>query len=284
MSVKGMLKGARQAIRRMPVLAPLLNRRPVRFRLQRWPGAFLFYGRGWELLHPYDFENDTDTSGFVLPEESDNNSVTPGRNNPYAGSQPSIIREALKTIPGLETFTFIDLGCGKGRPLLVASEFPFRRLIGVELSSPLAQVAQENVDRMLRRHPERSPVQIENCDATTFAFPSGNLVVFLYNPFGQEVIRRVIANLEQALATPERSVFVVYYNPVCGACLDACPALERYFSKSIPYAEEERGFGPDDADAVVAWQGGTSLPALSGADARIDVIRPGERAEISARV
>jgi SAM-dependent methyltransferase len=282
MGLRKLIRAAAQALRRLPVISPLLDLRAVRFRLQRFPGADLLYGRGWELLHPYDYENGVDTSGYVPPEGLPKSTFSQEMRACYGGSQPSIIRAALETIPALEAFTFVDLGCGKGRPLLVASEFPFLRIIGVELSVPLAQAAERNVEVMRRRFPGRHPLQIVNRDAAAFVFPAGDLVIFLYNPFGAEVIQQVIVNLEAALAASNCSLFVVYYNPVFGAYFDGCRGLKRYFAKTIPYAPDERGFGPDTADPVVIWQGGASLPPLPGAGARIDIVRPDNRAELAS--
>ncbi len=73
---------------------------------------------------------------------------------------------------------------------------------------------------------------------------------------------------------------MVYYNPVFGARFDASPKLSRYFAATIPYADEERGYGPDDADPVVIWQGGGDLPPRPGADAKIDVTKSSMRTEL----
>ena len=66
-----------------------------------------------------------------------------------------------------------------------------------------------------------------------------------------------------------------------GACFDGSPELQRYYARTLAYAPDERGFGPDDADPVVIWQGGSSLPAKPGADAAIRVTNPGFRCELT---
>jgi hypothetical protein len=106
------------------------------------------------------------------------------------------------------------------------------------------------------------------------------LVIFLYNSFGPELTGRVVATIEQALATQPRSIFLVACNPVHGDCMDASPCLKRYFAAMLPYAAEERGFGPDCTEAVVIWQGGTSVPPKPNGDLRIVVARD-SRAELA---
>jgi hypothetical protein len=280
MSWKSTIAGGMRRAASQPPLSLLLCRPDVRRSLKTLPGFQKLYGSGWDLIHPFDRMNGTRTSGFIPPEQLTNSAFADALPHCYCGSQPSIVRAALTQLPDLAYFTFIDLGAGKGRPAMVASEFPLREVVGVELSQPLVARARRNVAIYRRRHPDHAPIRIENADAATFRFPAGNLVVFLYNPFGETLIRRVVSNLEQALADERRSLFVIYYNPVFGACFDASPVFRRYHAGTIFYAAEEQGYGPDSADPIVIWQGGSSLPARVGADAPIRVVRPGERSEL----
>ena len=232
-------------------------------------------------VHPFDLAYGTDTSGFVsskeLPQSEHSSDVT----HFYWGAQPSVVRAALATLPSLETFTFIDLGCGKGRPLFVATEFPFRAIIGVELSPTLAEIARLNADIVGKMHPGRTRARIETGDAGNYHFPPGNIVLFLYNPFGEGIMSRVVAGVEAAIAAERRSIYIVYQNPVFGTHFDASPDLKRYYAANILYIYEERGFGPDITDAVVIWQGGSLTQPRLGANARIVVSRPGHRAEVA---
>jgi predicted RNA methylase len=280
MSLKSTIaSGMRRAVSQPP-LSLLLCRPGVRRSLEALPGFQQLYGSGWDLIHPFDRLHGTSTSGCIPPEKLGHSVGADARGHCYCGSQPSIVRAALAQLPSLACYTFIDLGAGKGRPAMVASEFPLLEVVGVELSPALVEQARCNVAIYRRRHPHCAPIRIENTDAAVFRFPAGNLVVFLYNPFGVAVIRRVIANLEQALIVERRSLFVVYYNPVFGACFDASPLFKRYHADTISYAQDELGYGPDRADPVVIWQGGSVLPARVGADAPISVVSPGIRSEL----
>jgi SAM-dependent methyltransferase len=281
MSLKNKLGSAARAIGRLPVMESFFYHPAIRSTIQSWPGFQKLYGVGWNLLHPFDRFYGTDTSGFVPSAELPSSPYDSAKINVYGGSQPSIIRSALKTLPSLEGFTFLDLGCGKGRPLLVASEFPFQDIVGVELSTSLAAAARKNAAVVKKRFPGRPALRIEVGDASIFPLPAGDLVVFLYNPFGAEVVLKMVANIEAGLAGGKRSLYVVYYNPVHGRCFDASPKLSRYFAVTLPYAPEERGYGPDEADTVVIWQGGSAVPPLAGADAKIILTKPGIRADLS---
>ena len=281
MSPKQRLVSFVRAISQLPGLKTIFYQPSIRAKIQRWPGFNILYGAGWDLQHPFDSSHGTNTSGFVASQDLPSSPLDATRKHVYGGSQPSIIRTALRTLPPLENFTFVDLGCGKGRPLLVASEFPFRDLVGVELSSALAAEARRNAEILHQRFPNRVPIRVETGDAGTFPLPAGDLVVFLYNPFGAEVMTHVVAGIEAALMAENRRLFVVYYNPVHGACFDASRVLTRFFAATISYADDERGFGPDTEDPVVIWQAGHSNPAHPGADARIVVTSPGTRIELA---
>ena len=81
----------------------------------------------------------------------------------------------------LAAFTFVDIGCGKGRALLLAEEYPFRKIIGVEFSRRLAKIAAANAAKSAR-----SASQWFTPTPANFNFPPEPLVVFLYNPFSGE--------------------------------------------------------------------------------------------------
>lgn len=46
--------------------------------------------------------------------------------------------------------TFIDIGCGEGRVLLMAAEHGFRKIIGIDLAADLCLTARGNVERYRR--------------------------------------------------------------------------------------------------------------------------------------
>src|SRR4030081_3379239 len=110
-------------------------------------------------------------------------------------------------------YTFIDMGSGKGRVLFVAAEYPFRKVIGVEFSNDLHDDAVANLKRY--KYPGRRCADIEavHADARDFEFPDDNLVIYLFNPFGPEVMERMLANLERSLERHPRHAIVVMLWP-----------------------------------------------------------------------
>ena len=118
------------------------------------------------------------------------------------------------------TLIFIDLGCGKGRTLLVASKLGFNQVIGVEFARELVQIARANLARMGVVN-----ASVIHGDAAEFQFPDDDFVLYLYNPFSQEVMRRVIANLRRSRA---KRIFVMYFDPQCAGVLDSSGFLNRF--------------------------------------------------------
>jgi hypothetical protein len=124
-------------------------------------------------------------------------------------------------------FTFIDLGSGKGRVLLMASEYPFRRIVGVELLPALHAIAQENLAKY-RSESQRCFALESLCgNATEFHFPAEPHVLYLFNPFPESGLRRVLANLEQSVRDHPRVVYVLYHNPLLEHVLHECVVLRR---------------------------------------------------------
>jgi SAM-dependent methyltransferase len=124
-----------------------------------------------------------------------------------------------------EKFTFIDIGCGKGRTLLLAAEVPFRRVIGVELSDELAGIARRNAESY-RGRDLRSPIEVVAVDAAAYDFPPEPSLVYMYNPLKRQAMARVVANLERSLESAPRAVLVCYANPESRELFDDSPAFE----------------------------------------------------------
>lgn len=151
----------------------------------------------------------------------------------YQATDPLIFHQAMQAVSsdvtgastaesddGLGRFSFVDLGSGKGRVLLMAAEYPFRRIVGVELLPELHEIARENVVRDPR-------IELVLGDAREFRFPDGPLVVFLFNPFPPWVLRQVLLNVQESLTRKPREFFVVLHNPQHEAELARVSGLRR---------------------------------------------------------
>jgi hypothetical protein len=114
----------------------------------------------------------------------------------------------------ISPFTFIDIGSGKGRTLLMASDFPFRRIIGVEILPDLHRIAEENVRKYKSDSQKCFAIETISEDARKFVFPPESMMLYLFNPLPEPGLVQLIANLEQSLIQYPRHVYVLYHNPL----------------------------------------------------------------------
>lgn len=138
--------------------------------------------------------------------------------SPYQPTEKTLFHEMIgalvqQTNLDFPQFTFVDLGSGKGRALLMASDYPFRRIVGVELLPALHQIAEQNLAQYQRDSQKCFSVESICADATNSPLPEGPLVVYLFNPFPESGLRRAIANLVSALERNRRPAYVLYHNP-----------------------------------------------------------------------
>jgi SAM-dependent methyltransferase len=188
--------------------------------------------------HPFDLAHGTDTSGYISGADLSGVSLSGLYATAYVCIPPSALTQALSALPvQLENFTFVDLGCGKGRALMVASQFPFRHLLGVELATDLCRAAWANV---ATKQEWASRITVLNQDATTVTYPDGPLLVFLFHPFLAPVLRRVLDNLERQLRRSPRETYLLYgRDPHYTKVLRRFPFLREISEISYPLSPED---------------------------------------------
>lgn len=153
--------------------------------------------------------------------------------SPYQPTEPALFREMLASLiqvsPKIDfrEFTFIDIGSGKGRALLMAADYPFRRVLGIELLPELHRVAQENIQKYKSDSQQCFAIECLLADAGEIAFPSEPIVLYLFNPLPESGLARMISNMEHSLREHPRPVFVLYHNPLLERVLARSPAFNR---------------------------------------------------------
>jgi predicted RNA methylase len=169
----------------------------------------------------FDADHGVTTEALVFLGELDPEAIGPALEH-ATHYEPTPVAQAqalldLSPLPPAST-TFVDLGAGMGRVVLLAARRPFRAVIGVEVSPALVEIARENVASV--RDPRRvaTDVKIVRADASGYAFPRGDLVVFMYNPFRAPILNAVLATL--AAAEEPREVVLLYHTPLERATID----------------------------------------------------------------
>lgn len=164
----------------------------------------------------FDAKYGSSTSAIItqmeLPEE-----ITPTRMMFAARCHPSPVGIVIQALSGLQEhgvnytdWTFIDIGAGLGRNLLLASRHGFKRIIGVEISAYLCEQIAENIRKYNAVEPVPCHAEIHNQDILDFRLPDDNLVLYFWEPFGGEVQEKFIAALEAHVAATAHQVILVF--------------------------------------------------------------------------
>ena len=115
---------------------------------------------------------------------------------PHQAVPYGVVRLLMRLIDPTPADGLLDLGCGTGRVICLASRFSFSRIVGVELNSPLATIAARNASALTEciARPE-----VVCADAATFRVPDETTVVWMANPFGGNVLRAALARIVEVV-------------------------------------------------------------------------------------
>jgi SAM-dependent methyltransferase len=200
-------------------------------------------------VHPFDTAHGTDTSGLipgatiVRGTEAKVEEVTA-----YYGIAPSILEGLLdcwlqrcRPQAPIERTVFMDIGAGKGRAVLLASEYPFLRVEGIELNPALARIAAGNIARWQtdREAARLAPIELHHADATRHPLPSHPTVAFLFHPFEAPLLRRYLRHVERSLTRRPYSFDLLYANSEHGSLLDFHPAWKRLWTGRVAMSTED---------------------------------------------
>jgi hypothetical protein len=173
----------------------------------------------------FDFDHGVDTTWATVPLRSRIRELVSGAR--YQPSEPSLFHRIVQSLPvAPDGLTFIDLGSGKGRTLLMASDYSFRRIIGVELLAELDAIARQNIARYHDDRQKCFALESHAGDAREFVFPAEPTALYLFNPFPEPVLRTVLTNLRDSLTEFPRPIYILYHNLVHETVFRQCAWLE----------------------------------------------------------
>jgi SAM-dependent methyltransferase len=181
---------------------------------------------GWDFLHDslpehkrrrygdadYDWEFRVDTTSATVGWQT---RLLGLLHSPYQPIEPELFREIMASLEiDFGLFTFLDIGSGKGRALLLAAEYPFRWVMGIELLPELNSIAEQNIRQFSNEKRACGDIQAVCGDATEFSLPAEPLVVFLFNPLPEAELKKLVGNLEYSLREHSRLAYVIFANPI----------------------------------------------------------------------
>lgn len=169
-----------------------------------------------------------DTAGCVPGEELNIPDATV-----YHACAPRIVARLLDEVADPGAWTFVDIGAGKGRAVLLAARMPFIRVIGIELNPELLAIAQRNLRVVRGEAACRAPVEMVLADAAAYEWPSTPCVFFLYRPFVGEAAERVIGSIVRSFHAHPRRMLILYYTQEYPAAL-LDPIFTRRDIRNLP--------------------------------------------------
>jgi hypothetical protein len=163
-------------------------------------------------LHP---QNGLDIEGVFMPTDFEGDDATIKAAVRYEATRVAQFHYIIRKLDfDPARYTFIDYGSGKGAALFMAAEYPFRSILGIELSASLHTSAQANIEAFTSSHPDATTPLAMCENAATFQPPSGPLVIYLFNPFGPEVLRPALKNIETVAQRQDDPCYIIYNNAV----------------------------------------------------------------------
>ncbi len=162
----------------------------------------------------FDQAHGVDTAASVYAHEVSFRGAAGLTASHYHPAPARVIAHAVSDLPiRYEDYVFVDFGSGKGRALLVAASFAFQRIIGVEASPALNDVALQNIARYRADHQSCRAIEARCMDCLDFELPDENIVLYMYHPFAASVLREVLTRVAQRFSRSSKEIYIVYLSP-----------------------------------------------------------------------
>ena len=163
----------------------------------------------WTRDRYFDWKFGISTAGEIPSEGLDSPSAD------YHHSAPSYYGSVHKSLDALPLRAgcdvLVDFGSGKGRVLVVAARYPFRKIIGVECAGQLTDVAWQNITRA-RRWMQCQDIDIVTTNAAGYDIPDAATVLYFQNPFSGDVVDAVLTRIKASLARAPRTISLISYS------------------------------------------------------------------------
>jgi len=167
-------------------------------------------------LHGYweDLRDNSRTASWMCVENFGIENKLQRNSSPYAPTTNLSLKKILNKLNLQSRQTFLDLGCGKGRVLLLAAAEGFKDIRGIEFSPVLQQIAKKNCKQYLTKKHTTQGITILEMDVRNYQFEGDEEVVFMFDPFSESVLKTVVDNMKKPLATPKCKLTIIYRSPV----------------------------------------------------------------------
>ncbi|MGB4846060.1 MAG: class I SAM-dependent methyltransferase [Ferruginibacter sp.] len=148
----------------------------------------------------------------------------------------NLVEEIFEQLQSSGRNHFLDMGCGKGRALCVATHYGFNKVTGIDLSKDLCEIATENLSLTNHKFPDLQ-FKIINNDAFYFEIPDDVDCIFFFNPFDEIIMSAVVNNIFESLQNNPRKLHIIYVNPLHKEQFLKAGYTQIWHSKKMKYIE-----------------------------------------------
>jgi SAM-dependent methyltransferase len=212
----------------------LIRARGVRVALAEARSTTLYRLAALEGRH-FDRTHGVETNELVRVANLTLRSSARGGAPNYVPSLVSMLRLAMSQLPrDLSDYVFIDVGSGKGRVLLAAAQYKFKRVLGVEFAQELHEQALRNILAFRGARQTREILSVLS-DARDFEIPEERCVVYIFGAGAEyaELFEAVIRKLERSYSRVPRAIFVVMINVEAGAVIEKFPLFTELVVRGV---------------------------------------------------
>tara|TARA_B100001013_G_C24545299_1_gene416376 strand:+ start:118 stop:801 length:684 start_codon:yes stop_codon:yes gene_type:complete len=167
-----------------------------------------FGNRYFDIKYGIDTAANTPLDSLEFDSENKNEGIEYGTISPY------FIRKILRKLAINESDIIIDCGCGKGRVLLIASQYKFNKVIGIEFSPELIAIAHANIERCKNYNNFNiDKIKILEGDVLDYKFNNNESIFYLYNPFSNIILDKLCEHIVRSFNSNPRRILITYVNP-----------------------------------------------------------------------
>lgn len=195
----------------------VFGKNPVRWFFQslRHFGVVQTFAIMWSVVADARFDSTygTDTARRIPRDEIATDSANKVHCVNYGASKSMPFMGLMRRLRLPPDEVFVDLGSGKGRALMLAAKYGFRKVIGIEFSGDLCRTARENLQKFLRKCPSRSQLEVIESDVTKYQLRDDETVFFMLDPFNAPVLTEVLRNIRSSVQRKPRTIWLIYSVP-----------------------------------------------------------------------
>lgn len=157
----------------------------------------------------FDKRYQLDTRSEVAIDDLDISQEDKQHADKYKPTRARYFRKIMEKVDLPRDGVFVDVGCGKGRILLLAAEQGFNQVVGLEISPALCQIAERNVETFKEARPKTGSIKVVCTNILDYQMDGSETVFFLYSPFGCSVTEQFLEMIRQSLKDHPRDLCLI---------------------------------------------------------------------------